>query len=250
MKDRNCYGLIHIGLCIRLLSNVKENTGSKFVCDHINQLLNGLKKASFQVSLAGGYFLRNIVKDLSGKKNDTKIGHEIFQTLENEMTSFERIVYSEAVTKKIYVISQKRFNSEYLSKDPGKLFKPGVYDSLSELARFDISSACRCLLFGEGTAVAFHILRATEETLKCYYFFHKKRNRLSRPIWGPMTDQLRSKARNKPSSVILQALDLVRISYRNPTQHPEAIYDIESAQDLVGVCLDLINKMAQEIKKT
>jgi hypothetical protein len=66
-------------------------------------------------------------------------------------------------------------------------------------------------------------------------------------MWGPMSAQLRALTSNKPSETILNTLDLVRVSYRNPTQHPEAKYDIESAQDLLGVCIDLINKMASEL---
>ena len=68
-------------------------------------------------------------------------------------------------------------------------------------------------------------------------------------MWGPMTSELRAKKSNKPSDTILNSLDLVRTSYRNPTQHPESKYDIESAQDLFGVCIDLINKMAIELEK-
>ena len=66
-------------------------------------------------------------------------------------------------------------------------------------------------------------------------------------MWGPMTDELRAKKTNKPDETTLSALDVVRISYRNPTQHPQVKYDIESAQDLLGVCIDLLNKMAKEI---
>lgn len=128
------------------------------------------------------------------------------------------------------------------------MFKSGVYDSLSEMARFDISSACRCLLFGEATAAAFHILRATEEVLRCYYFHYKKTKRLENPMWGPMTTELRNKSRNKPPTIILDSLDMVRKSYRNPTQHPNLIYDIESSQDLIGVCIDLVNKMSLDIQ--
>lgn len=132
-------------------------------------------------------------------------------------------------------------------KDQSKLFKDKVFTKLSDLTRYDIGSSCRCLLFGEGTACAFHILRATEGVLKQYYFRHKKTKRLVNPMWGPMTAELRAKKTNKVPDVVLKSLDLVRSSYRNPTQHPDATYDIESAQDLMGVCIDLINKMALDL---
>jgi hypothetical protein len=71
-------------------------------------------------------------------------------------------------------------------------------------------------------------------------------------MWGNMIDQLKAKAKakskNKPPASLLASLDLIRTAYRNPTQHPEAIYEIDSAQDLFGVCLDVVGKMAEELQ--
>lgn len=66
-------------------------------------------------------------------------------------------------------------------------------------------------------------------------------------MWAAMVDQLKAKTRNKPPLTLLNSLDLIRAAYRNPTQHPEATYEIDSTQDLFGVCLDVIGKMGQEI---
>lgn len=78
----------------------------------------------------------------------------------------EKVCYAEAMTKKIYVLPSRGFNSDFLLNEPSKLFRDGAYDKLEEIAKSDISSACRCILFGEATASAFHILRATESVLK------------------------------------------------------------------------------------
>ena len=91
------------------------------------------------------------------------------------------------------------------------------------------------------------MLRATESVLKSYYFIHRKQNRLSKPMWANMVDQLKAKTKNKPPIILLNSLDLIRTAYRNPTQHPEATYEIDSAQDLFGVCLDVIGKMGLEL---
>ena len=66
-------------------------------------------------------------------------------------------------------------------------------------------------------------------------------------MWGPMISALRPKSRNKPPANILDTLDLVRVTYRNPTQHPETRYDVESAQDLMGLCISVISDMADEL---
>ncbi|EZH83680.1 hypothetical protein AU05_21095 [Ectopseudomonas composti] len=176
----------------------------------------------------------------------TQIG-DIYQNLSFHFNIVEKIIYSESSTKKIYTLPTRRFNTQFLLEQPEKLLADGQFNKLEEIAKSDIYSASRCILFGESTAAAFHILRATEAVLKQYYFHHKRQNRLTKPMWASMLDQLKSKIRNKPSSTLLDALDIIRTSYRNPTQHPEAIYTIDSAQDLFGVCLDVIGKMSLEI---
>ena len=66
-------------------------------------------------------------------------------------------------------------------------------------------------------------------------------------MWANMVEQLKAKTRNKPPATLLNSLDLIRSAYRNPTQHPEATYEIDSSQDLFGVCLDVIGKMGSEL---
>ena len=247
MESRGSYGFIHIGLCIRLLLSITKTSKVKFALSHIEKLSAELKNAGFQVAIAGGGDIRKVSKQLRQMDSAEDVGPEIAKDLKDAMKVFEKIVFAESQTKKIYVLPSRRFNSDYLLNNPKLLFKDELFDQISELGRFDISSSCRCILFGEGTAAAFHILRATEEVLKQYYFHHKRTKRLKKPMWGPMTAELRNKKTKKPPDVLLNSLDMVRTSYRNPTQHPNATYDIESAQDVFGVCLDLIGKMASEI---
>jgi len=246
MEPRKSYDLIRIGLCIRLLLNTKKTDSKKFILEHIKMLLRDLNKISFPVSTAGAFKLKNVEELLDKLENDQEIGTNIAEEITREMDLLERVIYSESMTKIVYLIPERRFNSEYLINSPSRLFKDGIFEKFSEIARYDITCSCRCMLFGEATASAFHILRATEDTLKQYYFLHKKQKRLKNPMWGPMTNELRAKKTNKPPKVLLDSLDMVRNSYRNPTQHPEAKYDINEAQDLFGICLDSMSKMASE----
>jgi hypothetical protein len=66
-------------------------------------------------------------------------------------------------------------------------------------------------------------------------------------VWGSMTSALERKKVRKPSKTILESLDLIRSSYRNPTQHPRIKYDINQAQDLFGLCVDIINKLVLDL---
>jgi len=247
MNVRNSYSLIAIGLYLRYLRELTENASPGLVVNAFSELKDGLTRSDLIVSLSSLSRLENSggllskVKELDGKG---KIGATLRGTIEDEFTALEKVIYAESRIKNIYVIPQRRYNGDYLLSHSQKLLKDGVFQKLSDIAKFDFTSSCRCLAFGEATASAFHILRATEDVLKHYYCSYIKKGRLPKPMWGPMTSELRAKKRNKPDETILHALDVVRNSYRNPTQHPLARYDIDSAQDLFGVCVDLINKMA------
>jgi hypothetical protein len=186
-------------------------------------------------------------KKLQAVEDDNNLPPDVVRALVDQSTILENVAFAEALTKKIYILPSRRFNTEYLLAEPQKLLKEGAYDKLEEIAKIDFASSCRCILFGEATAAAFHILRVTESVLKSYYFHHRRQNRIAKPMWGPMIDQLKSKTKNKPPTALLASLDLIRTAYRNPTQHPEATYEIDSAQDLFGVCLDAIGKMTDEL---
>ncbi len=62
-------------------------------------------------------------------------------------------------------------------------------------------------------------------------------------MWGPMIISLRKRKKSRPPDVLLNNLDNIRVSFRNPTQHPEKIYDIQEAQDLFGLCVDVVSRM-------
>ncbi len=246
MKKINSYNLIHIGLLIRYLQSLDDNDLVKTVLRHINVLQDDLDNSKLEVSLSGLMSIpaiQEIWDEIKQMNPDGRISADLASRFKSEIRKFEHIVFSESLIKMIYTIPQRRFNGNYLADHPDKLLKKEIFNKITATAKFDFSASCRCILYGEGTAAAFHILRATEDTLRQYYLKYIKQNRLKILLWGPMTDQLRNKKSNKPDQLILNSLDLVRKSYRNPTQHPDSIYDIDSAQDLFGVCVDLINKM-------
>lgn len=248
MNKQKSYDFIHVGLLVRYNSSLSITSTKETFLDGLNTLKDSLTGIGFNVSLALLEYLITYLNENSTTINpQSKFDTKIFTKLHREIQSLETTIYAEANTKFVHTIPTRRFITEYLLEKPQMLLKDKVFGKLSDIAKFDFASACRCISYGEATASAFHILRATEDTLKQFYFKYKKTNRLSKPMWGPMTIELRAKKTNKPSEMILGALDVVRVSYRNPTQHPEAKYDIESAQDLFGVCIDLLNKMAIEL---
>ncbi len=250
MIVQNGYAYIQIGLVLRLLRNVVATNTKAFVETSFDTLLEKLEEGNFQVTIAatiGDRFseMQDAVKAVA--KADDAIGEKVANAVRAEAAQLETVIFPESLIKKLYVLPNRRFNSDYLLNSPGALLGAGLFGKLELIAQQDVASAGRCLLFGEATASAFHILRATESVLKSYYFHHRKQKRLPRPMWGPMVDQLKAKTRNRPPNTLLSALDLIRTAYRNPTQHPEAQYEIIGAEDLFGVCLDAIGKMAAEL---
>ncbi|MGD9584654.1 MAG: hypothetical protein AB7V26_13430 [Lysobacterales bacterium] len=249
MIVQNSYVYIHIGLCLRLLRNISSTDTPELARTSVERLEQNLKEGTFVVCLASmeSTSYQDMMEALSNADGTKAMPASLIRDISTEFTRLENIVFAEALTRKIYMLPSRRFNTEYLLSSPHMLLKVGSFAKLEEVAKIDFTSSCRCILFGEATAAAFHILRATESVLKSYYFHHRRQNRLSKPMWGPMLDQLRAKTRNKPPDALITALDLIRTAYRNPTQHPEAIYEIDSAQDLFGVCLDVIGKMTEEL---
>lgn len=250
MEDRNSYDYIQLGIIIRLLQNGIHNYS--FVLTEIEKFEELISDINFEVTIAmtlsSDYIdLKHLIKEKSVSSPNEKMSKDEASSLERNFRDIEQVVFAESSTKNIYTIPSRRYNSLYLLKTPQKLFKEGHFQKFSDLAQSDISSSAKCILFGEPTASAFHILRGTEDTLKNYYFSHRKQKRLVKPMWGNMVEQLKVKKNNKPPKPLLDALDMIRANYRNPTQHPEAIYTIDTAQDLFGVCLDVLGKMAEEL---
>lgn len=250
MEKRSAYRLIYTGLVVRHLQNINTSFTVQRTIKLLNSLNEHISESGFQVSLSGfNQFLGPIQEGLILKPDNDLIDESTRDDIISKSKTLENMLFSEAVIKHIYVVPQRRYNGDFLANFPMKILKKGVFERIPEMAAFDFSASCRCLLYGEGTACAFHILRATEEVLKHYYYKYKKTKRLKKPMWGPMISELRSKKTNKPPDNILNTLDLIRTNYRNPTQHPESKYDIENAQDLFGICIDIINKMGIELDK-
>lgn len=253
MNTQNSYDYIFIGIMIRYLSTSNYERGmlTTRVKNNIKHLEDYLEHTNMRVTSAfmTSVTYKEILKELNSY-NKERITGALQRRINKFFESIEGVIFAEGVTKTVYVMPERRYNTEYLLDQPDKFFTKDLYERLPSLAKIDIASSGRCILFGEGTASAFHLLRATEDTLRSYYNMHRKRKRLPKPMWANMLDQLKVKKQNKPPSVLLQSLDMIRESYRNPTQHPDVTYTIDQAESLFGLCLDVIGKMAEELPES
>ncbi len=249
MKKQLSYSLILIGLWVRSLQHA-ESLSIKSVKKGINVIKEDLENFQFNVSISGTSRLIKFTLKLDEADENELIGKTRANDLEDIMKKLENIIYAESCTKFYYVTSERRYNHNYLIESPDKLFSNEVFNSLPIICKYDFSESFRCLAYEVPTASAFHILRGTEGYLKELYFAYIKRNREKKPMWNNMVNQLKNKSRNSPPASLLDALDNIRKSYRNPTNHPEAIYSISEAEDLIGLCIDVVNKIYKAIPKT
>jgi hypothetical protein len=244
MKGLSPYEFIHTGLVIRLLRHSK-GFALQLVIDQAKKLENNLTRAGFIVSAEGLRDLRDFSRKLEAETDKNRIlTDDEVSDLSEIMAVVEKMVYAEAQTKRVFVLSEGRYSLDCLLYHPEKMFKDGVFGRLPLIAQHDLEEGFRCLLLSRSTAAAFHILRATEAILRKYYLSKILRGREKVLMWGNMTKGLSAK-RGK-NVKLLERLEYIKNSYRNPTSHPEAEYSLEEAQDLLGVCIDVINAMGQD----
>ena len=242
MEKHSGYSLIHIGLWVRYLQE-PEGLPLKSVRKGINIMLSEFNKFQLDVSKSGSMQLKTFIDNLSSIDDDETLGSDRAKELTGLMRTLESIISAEAAIKHYYVTTDKRYNTDYLMDQPEKLFKDGVFKRLPQLTQYDFIEGFKCIIFEIPTAAAFHILRATEGVLKDCYFSNVKRNRAKKPMWGNILKQLVERKKKKLPSALLRCLENIRESYRNPTNHPEAVYNIDEAEDLLGLCIDVTNKM-------
>lgn len=245
MEELRPYSFIHTGLIIRLLRH-SQGFQIKDIIGETKKLNSNLIKAGFVVSAEGLDELKEFIGKLDKENDKTRLikADEILQ-LSTIMAVVEKLVYAESQTKLIFVLNEHRYSLDCLLNHPDKMFKEGVFEKLPPLARTDLTESFMCLLLSRATASAFHILRATEAVLREYYFTKIKRGREKKPMWGNMLIGL-SRRRDKKTT-LLKRLEYIKDSFRNPTSHPEASYNIEEAQDLLGLCIDVINSMTDDL---
>lgn len=242
MEKHSGYSLITIGLWVRCLQEAETLT-LEDVRFGISSILSEFDKFQLNVSKSGSVELKKFIDNLSSIDDDETLGNDRAKELSGLMLELENIISAEAEIKYYYVTTDKRYNTGYLMDQPEKLFRDGVFKRLPRLSQYDFIEGFKCITFEIPTAAAFHILRATEGVLKDCYFSNVKRNRAKKPMWGNMLKQLMERKKKKLPSALLRCLDNIRESYRNPTNHPEAVYNIDEAEDLLGLCIDVTNKM-------
>jgi hypothetical protein len=217
------------------------------VLSNIDGFLTMLEEFGLVVTQrAAGFKLHDLRDRLEDLPEDASLDDNSNE-LRDVMTTLRTTLQAESMGMISFVTTDKRYDVDRLTDKIQVLMAPGVHAALPDIARHDFDEAGKCIAFERPTAAAFHLMRAVEDVLRAYYCAVVKRQRVDPLLWGPMVNQMR-KRRQPPPEVLLANLDNLRLSFRNPTQHPEKIYDIEEVQDLFALSIDVVNRMARDLK--
>lgn len=245
MKTIRISTYFHFGQIFRFLANVNVPLplkGEKKVLWNIKQLLKYIDEFGLSVSKRASDKLGKLKLEWQKFPKDHILNDVELKQLRTLLVKLEPTIIAETGGKFAYIVSEKRMDTNKLLNDTPSLFRKDVFNLLPDIAQFDFRQAGKCVAFEFHTAGAFHLLRGTEAVLRFFYCKIVKRKRVSPPNWGPIVSHL-GRRRDPPPKELLQNLDNLRDSFRNPTQHPEKIYDTDEVQDLFGLCVDIVNRM-------
>lgn len=247
MKETDIYDFYCFGYNYRIWKVGFINKKRSYVKKAISEYLANITHLELQVTSQIVLDLVDIAQSLT-EKPDEHIDNNLANQIKEIIDGADKALDAELKLKKVLIVTPKRFSQDMLLKYPNKLLAKNTPKYMSQNAKDDFSFAARSIAMNLSTAAAFHLMRSTEEMVKQLYFCYVKQNRIKKPMWGPMVEKLRSKNQPKPSSDLLDHLDLIRKNYRNPTQHPDKFYSIDEAQDLLNSTIVAINMISKSIE--
>ena len=245
MKSRSITAYISFGTNLRYLQDAQPNWPihkEQTILANIDYFFTHLKDYDLIVTERAAYKLQELRDELAETASDASLTAAQATKLRSITRDLRETLFAEAEGRVAFIVTDKRIDIHKLLNNIGALLAPGVFEKLPEISRYDFTEAGKCVAFERPTSGAFHLLRGTEAVLRQFYCGIVKRGR-AKLMWGPMVESLR-KRRSAPPKPLLDNLDNIRMSFRNPTQHPDKIYDIQEVQDLFALCVDVVNRMA------
>jgi hypothetical protein len=225
---------------------VIETEGNGGVRPNFNSFYEKLDIFGFKITKKAAVKLKKYFEEhIDVLDSSERVGSERAKRIKSMANDVRLTFDAEAKCIFAHVLSEGRFGSEDLLENAWKFFADGVANRIEDIAISDIEEACKCIALQRPTAAAFHLMRATESVLRTYYCEVVKRGRGSL-MWAPIVAHLRTRPR-QTDVALLDHLDSIRRNFRNPTQHPEKKYDMSEVQDLFGVCIDVVNRMAAHL---
>ena len=249
MQSKPIYPYISFGTGLRYLQDAKQGFsihGSGFILNNIEKILRMLDQLNLAVSKRASPTreLIQLKETLSKLAADSSITLDQATNLNRIIRELRIVIEAETSGKFAFIVTEKRLDVQKLLSDVKSLMPDDLFEKLPMIAQYDLQQAGKAIAFELPTSAAFHILRATEGVLCAFYLKIVRQNRIDPLLWGPMVTGLRAR-RTPPPDTILNPLDHIRTSFRNPTQHPDMIYGMDEVQNLFPMCIDVISRMSQ-----
>ena len=253
MEKKSISAYFLFGTSVRFLQDVGPGRihpifGPAGILYNIDRCLNQLDELGLKVTKISADKLiafRHELAEITDK--DSSLSPPQCYKLKELCDQLRMTLEAELKTLEAFIVTPKRYDIDKLLDDVGSLMSPGLFSALPEITKYDLMEAGKCIAFERPTAAAFHLLRGTEAVLRHFYCTLIHRNRVSDLLWGNIVQDLRNRPKTKKHTTLYNNLDNIRFSYRNPTQHPDAIYDIHEVQDLAPLCFEAITRMAKII---
>lgn len=244
MQSKPILRYIVFGTELRYLQDAKAGWsvhGKDVILENIDRFFDHLQEFELPVTQRAARELHKFRNELEKSGSDRRLTAYEASTLSGIMNDVRKTLFAEAKGNVAFIVTDKRIDVNKLLSDVPALMAPDVFNSLPDIAQYDFIEAGKCIAFEFPTSAAFHLLRGTEAVLRHFYCSIVKRGRVE-PLWGPIVEHLRRR-KTPPPAPLLDNLDNIRRSFRNPTQHPDKIYDIQEVQDLFALCIDVVNRM-------
>jgi hypothetical protein len=162
---------------------------------------------------------------------------------------FEKNFEIERQNMKVFTVTPKGIHDIRLLIEKAEYkFESHTRSVFTERVIYDLRQAGRCLAFEVPTAMAFHVMRATETIIKDYYevlagnpWPYAQRD------WGRYIAELEKLPDFSP--VITGRLREIKDLNRNPLIHPEEVVTLGEAPVIFDLCNGVIYYMVEEIRK-
>lgn len=214
----------------------------------LNLYFARLEELDLRVTLQAAEDLATLLEEVTVLPPDSVVDGPLAERIRNAAAKIDTTLDAELNLTTAFIATPKRFGLAHLLNSPASLLGNGVYSSLPAFQQFDFSEAARCIAFERPTAAAFHLMRCLEGQLRDLYCTIVLRGRAKRFMWFEMQAHL-ARRKDAPPKPLMDHLSNIRENFRNPTQHPDARYNMDEVQDLLAVSIDAINRMSRERAK-
>lgn len=214
------------------LAGVVESKALPLLADAAKDLLQTL-----------GILLDNFVpwEDACDPPND-----DALVKIRGQITTFKSLLLPQWKRIHAYrVTARGLLDPAVLIEKPQDQFSEDQWGYVSDIARSDWNSACRCLAFDLPTASGFHVLRCVEAVALSYL----DKLGVPKPVHHrDLGSYLELLKQSGASPKKVEAGHLIRLLYRNPLMHPDDTLTLREAMNLLTVCGAIIQSLLDDMQ--